>query len=90
MRVGAGGNGKALGGIHTIMNNKSLVPGITPTSLLASLFAMLLMGMVVQYAEVVLGISGSSGFCVLPLENESNNRRLRPRTPEIYRFSPIA
>ena len=39
------------------MNNKSLVPGITPTSLLASLFAMLLMGMVVQYAEVVLGIS---------------------------------
>ena len=33
---------------------------------------------------------GSSGFSVLPLENESNNRGLRPQTPEIYRFLPIA
>ena len=43
--------------IQTLPKKRAFLPGLTPASLLASLFALLLTGMLVQYAEIVVGIA---------------------------------
>ncbi len=47
--------------------SKSYLPGVTLRSVCASLFALLLMGMYVQYAEVIQVSQGAIGEQVLPV-----------------------